>query len=1588
MLNVAPRGNGAVTPLVVQAEVLPGNGLLSTLANSITASATTLNIQAGDAVNWPAGGIYRAVLCQDPLNGPFELVMVTGGQGSSTLQVTRAAESYNGNTTAYAWPVGTSISAVLTQAGLNAMLGSGGAGGTDVASYFRSTAPGTLPTTGVGTEMFYQGTVQPTSAYTGTFFPSNYDPYTVNTAVSVGSDTNIGISFSVDVACTLQAITYFRSETQSVDRGPTQHNFGLYRVDTQALLWQGWSSAEVDYWNPIPVGYTLQPGVTYMAVVHLPAGSTYQRDASFLSAASGNIPVTPVPMHYVSSSTGAYASLAFPGTVLGTPDGLGLDVLISGTPASANFQAFGAWFNPNQSGYHDYSEGGVGANGGYAFTVNQPCTLTQVRWWRSPSDTAATARPIGVFDRRTGLALWTGTTTAEVASQWNTVNTPAIALQPNVPYMLGWHLFATSYYRDYWNGGFPLERGPLHLEASYINDNQSALVCPTNYFGTDFIGADLVVSVATQTRAVVQTYDHAANAAGPLEIDASTLLLNAQSVVAPNGLQIGTFSQPQQLVFAGPNPDVRQNELPSMTYALGVGQDRVSGGYLYVRTAGIGGVYTDWSTLAVIGWTNGVSGDYRGSGGRLVLSANGDISYGAGMTLDSSGAVKLTSSPTSGNRGQFNIAVDSTTLFINYWFSDGTTYVALPAFVNLGYYGYENAALAIGNTGLVQNSLSRPNAAYGVYAKVGPTSSQSYANADISLFYGQIVTNSPSAVRGAAYRGLMIDTPSWYSGTTWSNSYGVYIANQAGAAGVTQGTLAGIYVAQQQGGNSAIASYGLYLEAESTVGYGIALYNAGASRFDGTVSIGFDPQNGVGLTVMGTWLTGGTNYGIWNQPTFGGSADGFGMYVQTNWQAGTSSYQTGGIKIDYPSMNGGSIYNSYGIYIGNPGGTGGITNAYGIYVNSVANASTINIGIYNGATTRFDAAVAMGANPVPYLAFDIDSGFVLTGGSVAWGIQVFPTVNTGTSYYYGVSSGITTKAASYTLTSAADYQTLNPTLGAGSSITTHYGFLVGNCGKAGITVAYGIYINAQSGASSTNIGFYNLASSRFDGCIGLGLNPVTYNGVYMNTNLAGNSNQAGFMLFPVFGSDALSSGADIAINFRTSGSFTMPTGYGVWVQGPNLFGGSSVTTLYGVYVANQGIAGITNAYGLYIATQSGASSTNIGLYNGGTSQLQGNIGIGGVSNASFCVYLQTATLTGPSQYGFYANPTFSSAASSGVIYYAFVRTDPSYTLANAYGLLVGAPTVGTSGAITTIYAINIANQGKAGITSVYGIYINAQSGQSGNAYGIYNNANFQQYGNVGIGLGVGTQTIVAIGGAYMSSIYQTGLSVTGQFSSGCTGYGVGVEAYAYSVAATFTIPIVYVYRADIPQLGSGCSVTSIYGFYAGNQGAAAIASAYGILAAAQSGSTTRNISLYLGTSSGTGAQIIGSDVGASLTTAGAWTNAPSWAAQKNAISPVQQPELDGWYDWLTATHKPVRYRHPEIRNDDGEVTIVTPEGDYDHFGFLLDDVPQDIREVWCVNESGGLSTKDTEGFLLAMLKVSGQRIKTLEARLEALESRP
>jgi hypothetical protein len=67
------------------------------------------------------------------------------------------------------------------------------------------------------------------------------------------------------------------------------------------------------------------------------------------------------------------------------------------------------------------------------------------------------------------------------------------------------------------------------------------------------------------------------------------------------------------------------------------------------------------------------------------------------------------------------------------------------------------------------------------------------------------------------------------------------------------------------------------------------------------------------------------------------------------------------------------------------------------------------------------------------------------------------------------------------------------------------------------------------------------------------------------------------------------------------------TARGIHLPGPVISGGGTITTLYGIQIANQGAAGVTTSYGLFIAAQSGAT-TSYGLYvAGGLTYLAGNL---------------------------------------------------------------------------------------------------------------------------------------------------------------------------------------------------------------------------------------------------------------------------------------------------------------------------------------------------------------------------------------------
>jgi hypothetical protein len=330
-----------------------------------------------------------------------------------------------------------------------------------------------------------------------------------------------------------------------------------------------------------------------------------------------------------------------------------------------------------------------------------------------------------------------------------------------------------------------------------------------------------------------------------------------------------------------------------------------------------------------------------------------------------------------------------------------------------------------------------------------------------------------------------------------------------------------------------------------------------------------------------------------------------------------------------------------------------------------------------------------------------------------------------------------------------------------------------------VTNAYGIYIEAQSGAATTNVGLYNLGTSRFAGVVGIGVAPDPATVLRIaSTVLTTGSTQWGIIVNPPFGSDATTAGRAIHAQVVTNAaSFTMTDATGLYIDNPSKGSGSSITNAYGVLVKAQ-TAGSTSNYGVYIEAPSGGATANVGLYNAGTTTLAGattittgdlTVSSGGfsVGGSRFSTYYAdfqgSVTVSGGSARGLVWRGTLTTAANNDVthgIVSAGTLDTGTYTGLNHRGLRVVPVTKSGTGTIASLYAVYVdasstvatSSYGQyvgaitGGTTNNYGLYLEAPSGGATTNIGLYNAGSSQLVGNVGF-YGTSPQTKQTVTGS-------------------------------------------------------------------------------------------------------------------------------------------------------------------------------------------------------------------------------------------------
>jgi hypothetical protein len=346
--------------------------------------------------------------------------------------------------------------------------------------------------------------------------------------------------------------------------------------------------------------------------------------------------------------------------------------------------------------------------------------------------------------------------------------------------------------------------------------------------------------------------------------------------------------------------------------------------------------------------------------------------------------------------------------------------------------------------------------------------------------------------------------------------------------------------------------------------------------------------------------------------------------------------------------------------------------------------------------------------------------------------------------------------------------------------------------------------------------------------------------------------------------------------------------------------------------------------------------TDDSLIVAGTTSLVDNviIGSGSAPNNQYALQVTGSITTGSSQYGVFVNSTIDNGATQGYAMVAQIITAAAaYTLNGAYSFYAANASKGAGSSISTQYGLYIEVLSAAGTN--YGIYVNAPTGGN-NAYGIYCEGRIQQVWNETLttdlrGHNIGGTPIV---NATMETV--AGLLIN-----------TGVTVNATRTLTRF---------AELLLSGATATVN---------------------------GTLTNHNTLYVGGPvGGTQVRTIDTHSGAYLSTAGAWTSV-SWAKYKENIQIVSSKERSALLDWLCDEYRPVRYRYK--KNLDKKGNVIGPydqDYEYDHFGFLVDDLPLNIRKIICADNDGAVNSKDTDGLLLALVQELAIRVKQLEQKKE------
>ena len=244
-------------------------------------------------------------------------------------------------------------------------------------------------------------------------------------------------------------------------------------------------------------------------------------------------------------------------------------------------------------------------------------------------------------------------------------------------------------------------------------------------------------------------------------------------------------------------------------------------------------------------------------------------------------------------------------------------------------------------------------------------------------------------------------------------------------------------------------------------------------------------------------------------------------------------------------------------------------------------------------------------------------GKAITGGTTAWSNYNISSVQSGvtsSAYYYQTSAR--TQATAFTLPTLVHYGAAQGTIGAGSTVTSQYGFLA-DSSLTGATTNYGFYSAIASGSNRYNFYAAGTADNYFAGNVGIGSTSLTARNLYVAKTVTGATTGYGVRSDATFQSDVTSGGWSFYATAGTQAtSFTISEIGGYVADNGTIGAGSTVNKQYGFY-ATSGLTGANYNYGFYGNIATGSNRWNLYMAGSASNFLGGILQIG--SNTSTAV---------------------------------------------------------------------------------------------------------------------------------------------------------------------------------------------------------------------------------------------------------------------------------------------------------------------------------------------------------------------------------